>query len=47
MAFTVCSMMIVQWKPLNGIALGQRQIDSNKRIRIKEKLGIEEKFGTF
>ena len=29
----------IQWKPLNGIALGQRQIDSNKRLIPISKLG--------
>jgi hypothetical protein len=30
---------IIQWKPLNGIAMGQRQIDSNKRLIPISELG--------
>jgi hypothetical protein len=30
---------IIQWKPLNGITLGQRQIDSNNRLIIISESG--------
>ncbi len=37
----------IQWKPLNGITLGQRQIDSNNRmILISIEVGGKEYFET-
>jgi hypothetical protein len=37
--FTILVICNVQWKLLNGITLGQRQIDSNKRLIPISKLG--------
>ncbi len=29
---------LIQWKPLNGITLGQREIDSNSRMMLIREL---------
>jgi hypothetical protein len=44
------SKLLIQWKPLNGITLGQKETDSNNRLiiireRTKHTLATKWKFG--
>jgi hypothetical protein len=43
-------IIVIQWKLLNGITLGQRQTDSNNQLIIilafEVKLGMKQLFGT-